>query len=163
MKTAFSLLLAVAIAVVPTHANRCESKENGATLPSPDSCEAYVLCFNQMEINLECPAEHWYDMVSNSCLPQADAKCYMLMQGAQCPDQGLASIPHPDSCERYFICYDGERIERSCFEGLHWNAEQEQCMEPRLAGCEKKEELSCPQVSVPGEVVFLPNPSSCTR
>jgi hypothetical protein len=164
MKVVLSILLVVATAT-SIHANRCLRESNGVTLPSVDYCESYALCFNGLEINLECPENHWYDFLQNICLPESEAMCYKLHSTQQCPKDGLSAIPHPESCSKYFICFDGESIERECFDGLHWNNEEQQCMQPELAGCQQinDDAYKCPATNTPGEIVFIPSAESCSK
>jgi hypothetical protein len=50
-----------------------------------------------------------------------------------CVDDQL--YPHPDDCSMYIRCYNGEPVELSCPEGLHFNAVLQICDWPQNAQC----------------------------
>lgn len=35
----------------------------------------------------------------------------------QCPDEGIKSIPHPKSCEKFILCVNGQELEMRCAPG----------------------------------------------
>ena len=57
----------------------------------------------------------------------ADLSC------ADMPDGIL--LPHERSCEKFFNCHHGERIELDCPVGLHFSVSHQRCEWPKLAKC----------------------------
>ncbi|XP_068222684.1 probable chitinase 10 isoform X2 [Palaemon carinicauda] len=43
--------------------------------------------------------------------------------------------PHESDCRKFYECVHGEKQERQCFPGLHWNAKANRCDWPNEAGC----------------------------
>ncbi|XP_052867756.1 peritrophin-1-like [Anopheles cruzii] len=44
-------------------------------------------------------------------------------------------FPHPTSCEKFYKCFNGEKIEMDCPDGLHWNIEKDYCDHLAEADC----------------------------
>jgi hypothetical protein len=79
----------------------------------------------------------------------------------QCPDDGIKFISHPESCEKYILCMDGDEIATlTCPDDFHFSRELRSCTNRREAGCEEFE-FACPEVDTPGVIVFLPNKEDC--
>lgn len=82
----------------------------------------------------------------------------------ECPDEGIAQISHPDSCEKYILCINGNEFERSCHPGFHFSRKDSSCMPKREAGCEDFEHVwECPEKDNPDNLVFLPNTENCSK
>ena len=55
-----------------------------------------------------------------------------------CPDvRGAFFHAHPDSCNHYFICMNGNSNLRFCANGLEYDASRETCNYPHLANCDR--------------------------
>jgi hypothetical protein len=76
--------------------------------------------------------------------------------------EDLDAFPHPDSCEEYLICWDGELWEMICDDGMLFDPVDLVCDDPDYVEClddpwpEPDPDNECPP---PGssEVVFLPS------
>lgn len=79
-----------------------------------------------------------------------------------CPLFGETRLPHAWSCSRFIQCINVDAVEEHCAEGLHYNAETQQCMDPSRANC-TVEDHPCPRWSDPEDMVYLSNPRSCDR
>lgn len=77
-----------------------------------------------------------------------------------CPLFGETRLPHSWSCSRYIQCINLVAVEEQCADGLHYNADTQQCMEPAQARC-TVEDNPCPKWSDPEDMVYLSNPRSC--
>lgn len=71
--------------------------------------------------------------------------------------------PHPNYCDRFFICFWGNPVERQCAPGLHFNRNTTQCMEPELANCVLDYTPECATPDDPNVLVFHPHVDDCTR
>lgn len=55
----------------------------------------------------------------------------------ECPDSGIFFISHPENCDQYILCIDGNEIsELDCPDDLHFSREIRSCTDPDDAGCE---------------------------
>lgn len=55
----------------------------------------------------------------------------------KCPDDGVKLISHPDNCEKYILCIDGNKIaEMECPNGMHFSRDLRTCTDPDDAECE---------------------------
>lgn len=55
----------------------------------------------------------------------------------ECPEDGIKFISHPEKCEKYILCVDGEELaELSCPEDLHFSRDLRACTDPDNAECE---------------------------
>lgn len=133
--------------------------------PNTEDCSKYYVCWGGESIPLRCSdGLHWSTEVDN-CLPINVANCeFRFIE--HCPDEGIKSISHPDSCEKYVLCISGARIERDCQPGFHFSRDFRMCVPPQIAGCEDAEELTpfmCPSIDDPENLVFLPDPEDCEK
>ncbi|XP_054724402.1 chondroitin proteoglycan 2-like isoform X1 [Uloborus diversus] len=80
-------------------------------------------------------------------------------------------IPHPDNCQKFYLCDNGTPYLRSCQSGLHFNSKIQACDYPENVNCEsvgftrsplgkiKEEESVCPS----GKSVLLPHHQECEK
>lgn len=55
----------------------------------------------------------------------------------ECPsDDGFYFVPHPKTCEYYFVCINGISELLRCAPGLYWDALNNRCDFPEIAFCE---------------------------
>jgi hypothetical protein len=85
----------------------------------------------------------------------ADANC-PFDAPFSCPETGVHQLPNPDSCEDYYLCVNGNEMERTCPNGLHFSPHLGVCADAASAGCDGWE---CPADST--EVSFIPNSEDC--
>lgn len=60
--------------------------------------------------------------------------------------------PHPQSCEHYFMCVNGESTLRFCAPGLHFDTRFDRCDDPQHVQCVIGQEPIVPTKRV------VPNP-----
>jgi hypothetical protein len=125
----------------------CEVDEDREECPAegiknishPDNCEKYIICFNGMEIERNCPAGLHFSRELRECTDPEKAECEVDDDDddrEECPAEGIKNISHPKNCEKFIICVNGMEIERSCPAGLHFSRELRQCTDPEKAECE---------------------------
>lgn len=55
----------------------------------------------------------------------------------ECPDEGIKFISHPENCDQFILCIDGNEVsELDCPDGEHFSREIRACTDPDDAGCE---------------------------
>lgn len=55
----------------------------------------------------------------------------------ECPEDGIKFISHPENCEQYILCIDGEEVtELDCPDDLHFSRDSRSCVDPDEAECE---------------------------
>jgi hypothetical protein len=55
----------------------------------------------------------------------------------ECPEDGIKFISHPENCEEYILCIDGDEVATlSCPDDLHFSRELRSCTDPEEAECE---------------------------
>lgn len=61
-----------------------------------------------------------------------------------CPQEDTTRVTyaHPCSCERYYLCKNGDLVLRKCPNGQHWNESSDSCDTPKNANCIKKKTLN---------------------
>lgn len=102
-------------------------------LPTKSSCSEYILCYDGTPIIQTCADGLEFDPVVLQCVLPINSTCLIL----NCPEESDKPVflPNKKDCGGYYICVRGEPVPQSCAEGLHWNAEEEQCQPPASAGC----------------------------
>ncbi|CRL07705.1 CLUMA_CG020659, isoform A, partial [Clunio marinus] len=79
-----------------------------------------------------------------------------------CPGSGVSVHIHPFSCTRYFMCFDGWLINRTCSPGLFFSRSQMRCVRRSESDC-RLDVDSCPADDDPPNVVFLPDQEDCQK
>lgn len=55
----------------------------------------------------------------------------------ECPEEGIKFISHPENCEKYILCIEGEEVATlECPDELHFSRELRACTDPEEAECE---------------------------
>lgn len=78
----------------------------------------------------------------------------------ECPESGVTKVPNPYSCVRYFMCFAGVAVARTCSSGLFFSRSQLRCVRREDSDCLLDSE-SCPAENDPDNVVFLPDQENC--
>lgn len=130
-------------------ASLCPETENVLDIiwiPSSRDCNRYYMCFNRTTIPMFCaPGFHW-DPVLGWCDEPHLAGCEVNVTPSpepepepdvevKCLHEGFHHIPHPTSCEYFFICSNFEAILQKCAPGLHWDTLTNRCDNPNVAIC----------------------------
>lgn len=85
--------------------------------------------------------------------------CAAASSKKECPPEGVATIPHPKSCSKYYICFGGKPTERKCPLGLAYDHRSHSCTLEKDAKCNLD---VCPQDNV-GIVQMVPHPEDCDK
>lgn len=79
-----------------------------------------------------------------------------------CPSSGVSKIVNPFSCSRYFLCFDGTPVERTCSPGLFFSRSQLRCVRREESDCDLEMNI-CPEVNDPNNIIFLPDQEECRK
>ncbi|XP_040162739.1 protein obstructor-E-like isoform X1 [Anopheles arabiensis] len=88
---------------------------------NPRDCRSYFYCYDGIAYYGVCQQGFRFDESRQSCLPSTVAECF------ECPTMGMVSLPHPTSCQKFVLCFEGVANERSCPTGLLFNRQIHQC------------------------------------
>lgn len=97
--------------------------------PHPLTCEQYIICFHGNIIERSCaPGLHFSSEILRCNFPEL-ANCD---DGSNpCPrdddQQNPTFVPNPNDCGSYYVCFNGDLIQRSCAENLWWDVNDEWC------------------------------------
>uniref|UniRef100_A0A1B0EZL9 Chitin-binding type-2 domain-containing protein n=1 Tax=Phlebotomus papatasi TaxID=29031 RepID=A0A1B0EZL9_PHLPP len=109
-------------------------------------------------VERSCRPGFHFDATALECRPPAAANC--TLETDPCPpyDDPENIIFHPDEnfCNRFHICYRGEKMQHNCGEGLYWDRVNEFCTFPEEADCPTS--IVCP--NIPG-ISYEPHPNRC--
>lgn len=135
---------------------KCPADSNEISfIPNVDDCSSYFICMRGNEVPMNCaPGLHW-SITENRCMDPDDANC-PFDEPFSCPETGVHQLPHPDNCEKYYLCVNGNEMEMTCPNDLHWSPHLNICTDPARAGCDGWE---CDADST--EVSFIPNTEDC--
>lgn len=134
--------------------NRCQGEEDGAFLPSPENCTAYVYCQQGEELHSNCPGGLVFHPEKSACVYAQDYSC---------PTQALTAKPHPlcysvgddqafadkGSCNTYHECNNGVLNTHEC--------EAESSFDHLEGSCRPVEDSKC----LPGAVLAKPLSTIC--
>jgi Chitin binding Peritrophin-A domain len=122
----------------------CVGKDDMETLPHPDDCKLFFICWDEILYPDECPPGFLFDWWLGRCTWDDEAVCYpewpddVEPDDDRCPPPGSGELVFLPSefCDEFFICIDGNPVPHLCREGQHWNAQENFCDDPRDAGCD---------------------------
>lgn len=100
-------------------------------IPHPDSCAHFFICYNGSGTLQRCPTNQYWNVITEECDVAANVICDI-----ECPETGLAWIPHPQSCHHYFLCFDGDSDLRTCAPGLNFDPITNTCNFEDLVECQ---------------------------
>lgn len=67
---------------------------------------------------------------------------------------------NPFSCTRYFLCFDGTPVERTCSPGLFFSRSELRCVRREESDCDLEVNI-CPEVNDPNNIIFIANQEDC--
>lgn len=107
--------------------------------PHPYACTRYVMCFHGNPIERLCaPGLHFNRFYEQCMFPQL-AMCDI---NYACPpvDDELNPVFLPDEndCARFFVCFNGSPIGRTCAEGFWWDVVYNWCTIPEEVNCDSR-------------------------
>lgn len=110
----------------PPNTEVCCGQPDGAVVPDPDNCYAYYYCKDQLAENVQCEPGYYFDKVDKICalgVCPSDEIC-------TCPGgyENGDIVKHPDNCMLFYICNNGDMVEKTCGYGNYWNPVAEECM-----------------------------------
>ncbi|XP_055692223.1 peritrophin-1-like [Lutzomyia longipalpis] len=122
------------------------------------SCSKFVVCMHGQAVERSCRPGFHFDPAAQQCKPASEVNC--TLETDPCPpyDDPSHMIIHPDIdfCNRFHVCYSGQKIEMSCASGLYWDRTNEFCTYPEEADCPTS--INCP--NLPG-ISYEPHPKRC--
>lgn len=111
-------------------------REEVGYLNHATSCEKFVVCISGRPSIRNCAPGLRFDIESEQC--RENANCIVDVMACPLYDDpsALVYFSNPHLCNRYWMCANGQTIDRSCAPGLHWDEDQEWCNLPELVNCE---------------------------
>ncbi|KAG5672227.1 hypothetical protein PVAND_002369 [Polypedilum vanderplanki] len=101
-------------------------KSNLQWFPHLTNCSLYYICHHGNTIERSCaPGLHFNNSTGQCMLPEL-ASCSLFCPAKDDP-KNVLFLPDFNDCSKYFICYNGEAIHRSCAEGLLFDMENNWC------------------------------------
>ncbi|XP_070501942.1 probable chitinase 10 [Chironomus tepperi] len=120
---------------------RCPPPESNdlVFLPS-EYCDAFEICVNGWPIEVQCrPGQHW-NADREYCDDPRNAGCENdngnYPNGLpECPPTFIGSLPHPDDCNLFIHCSNGNRFIQRCPHLHHFDINTGRCMVLTQANC----------------------------
>lgn len=123
--------------------NNCP-RQGISTIPSPTSCEEYIICSDGREIHRRCTQGLHFNPRAEQCDRPENAMCQI--QNRPSPPlpnfppvpicrPGNIFFPSLTDCNRYFMCVRDEPILMTCPAGFLWNDRIFQCDIPTNVQC----------------------------
>lgn len=115
----------------------CRDFDDLTAFPHPDSCQEYLICYDNQIFEGQCPPGQLFDAWNGFCDRAENVKCLNHGQDSRCPPRGSNEVRflRGPQCNQFYLCFDGEPHLFTCHQGSHWNANLNFCDEPRFAGC----------------------------
>lgn len=114
-------------------------------MPSPQSCNKYILCINGESHIGECENGLHFDAGRQACGDATFIDC------TQCGPLGYVSLPHPENCQQFIECTFGVRKVRTCPEGHSFDRSVGACNRAENVICEgQSDDDGSPPLEPPG-------------
>ncbi|KAG5669465.1 hypothetical protein PVAND_017352 [Polypedilum vanderplanki] len=119
-------------------------------LPHETYCEYFYKCANGYRVLIPCPPGTHWSVEHDRCEWPELANCDPAMlppipeftttqRPNNCPDVDnpnvLVFVGDKNNCENYFLCFNGNKIQRKCSDGLKWNQNRNWCDFPQNVEC----------------------------
>lgn len=135
-----------------------------AFLANTRGCSWFHVCVNGVHTGQNrCPEGFHFNYGSQACALIGSFECTISNPDveARCPDsRGLSIVPHPYSCSKFIICFDGIENDRDCEPGLHYSPYDERCVTPFLADCNIEAQV-CRESEETGVATLIQNSRDC--
>lgn len=145
-----------------------DDMDNLVFIPNTENCNKFYFCFGGEGVSMSCASGLHWSQEHQTCMPEALANCEYGDGFAQCPDEGITSIPHPTLCSMFVLCVGGTRMKMDCAPGFHFSSEFGSCVHPAVANCDLEDgeeyvEKPCPAQDDLTNLVFLPSKENCSE
>lgn len=125
----------------------------GALFPVAGSCDTFLACTRGVLTTVTCPRGGIFDIATNRCSTDADAKCYeeewpSTDYSCGTLDEAYA-LANPYNCAKYALCLGESILTRQCDLGRFFNSQTGLCDIAQNVFCD----LNCPIEG--NEVVYL--------
>lgn len=138
----------------------------------------YFICAGNEQLHRRCADGLYFNAAINACDAQQNVECPHTTEGPpapppppppvdpeittiECPPPGepdsLDHIPHPTSCQHYFICVNGQAHLRACSADFVFDVIFERCDLATRGTCLLDYQMTCP----PTGVSLHPHPHNC--
>lgn len=98
-------------------------------VPSPLSCNHYILCINSISHSSNCPDGYDFNVRDQNCGQAGTVDC------TQCADTGSINLPDANDCANFIECIFGVRSKRTCPPGLLFDRSLASCNHAHLVKC----------------------------
>lgn len=118
---------------------QCPRDQVYALLPVPNTCYQFYRCWQGRATIHSCPNPLVFDRRERACNFIHGTGC----EGGQTVGQTCPQVdgdepvllPDENNCSGYFLCYNGQPLQRQCAAGLHFNRILRACDLPENANC----------------------------
>lgn len=83
----------------------CRNVPDNTSIPSLAGCNQYFICLIGHAVPYTCPEGQIFNNFTKLCETSTDLHC--LIEGVDCPPDGIHFFPHDEYCDKYFICSSG--------------------------------------------------------
>lgn len=104
-------------------------------VPNPSSCHWYFFCNNGLPLVMACAQNLAFDVNSKNCMQPATATCIQNATPPACPATGIVNVPHPHTCNMFYICINGKPMVQTCTLGLIYDTNLNRCEIQEKATC----------------------------
>ncbi|XP_063703940.1 peritrophin-48-like [Culicoides brevitarsis] len=120
--------------------NYCEGVPNFFKLESPDFCEDYFMCVNDISYFYRCDNGEWFDQKNQRCDSPDNVDC-IIYNPPSPPDDLCDKVPNfkyvasPYSCSHYYQCILQRPYFKKCPEGYWFDNDKQSCRDKHEVEC----------------------------
>jgi hypothetical protein len=119
----FLLLFAVGPLYLDTE---CPNSDEPSYMAHPTDCSLYYECIRGQKYEASCPDGLFWNDQKKFCDIGEYVECPSSIDPS-CPSKETSYVVYPGDCNKYYLCTNGQKEERSCPENMFFNAETNTC------------------------------------
>lgn len=119
--------------------------KEGEMSSCPDECDKFYICIAGVQALHECGPGNYFENKTLSCEKDVHDRC-KIEKPCLCPggyEEGDLS-PHPDDCDKYYICVNGKQILKECGKDNYFDKNTLTCEFDIDNECWAKAACTCP-------------------
>ncbi|XP_061518370.1 peritrophin-48-like [Anopheles gambiae] len=156
----------------PSEPNLCFGRPNFSYVRSPQFCHLFYYCLNGTPFPMICRNGFFFDETAQDCIPEEEVQCDDSNVPGSTPgttpgicddvEDGVMII-HPQFCNQYYVCVEGNAYPTLCPDGQWLDVEKQACGKPIDVYCPNGPPTTpTPSVCVDvADGVYVPSPERC--
>jgi len=146
--------------------NICAGQPNWKMFKSPNACEEYFMCINEIPHIRQCTNDKWFEETRQECVIPRQSTCKRKAPEGYCDTiMNFQMLESQSSCEEYFMCVNGMAYFYHCPENEWFDQKRQKCDAKETSECALTKPPPVPHDICVGvsNFKYVRNPYNCTQ